>query len=578
MSIETCRTRKSSHYLNGEDRREETNKSSESLQRSGGVSGYSMLRRAAGVSREICKCETGVSTEDTTLETKKVFAARAEVGVPRSSDEAPVMGGEQRRDSWTNVFEAGREGNDDLEKEVTFTSWKTNKELMRPRQQELPEEATKPKTQPMTKVRKLQRALYRQAKRKPEWRAWTLYGNVCSRAILADALSKVIASDGAPGVDGMRVEELKTDPGKQEQLLKQLEEELRTKTYKPQPIRRVYIPKANGKKRPLGIPTVRDRVVQTAVMTLLGPIFEADFHENSYAYRPQRRAHQAMETIREAILSGRKEIVDADLSSYFDMIPHAELMNLVAKRVCDGSVLKLIKGWLKAPIVEENKKTGHKKMIKNRCGTPQGGVISPLLANLYLDALDKAVNGGKKLKGVMVRFADDSVIFCPKGRGEAMYQQLKRWLEKRKLKLNEEKTRIVDFTQESFEFLGFRVSPRKTGQGKQYPLVEPSPESCKKMRAAIREETTRSTLWKEPAEVFKKVNQRLRGWSNYYHYGNSTKAFGKMQKYTRDQMRRWLWKKHGKTHGQNTQAYSNERLNENYHLYKLPLYAAWKHS
>ena len=537
-----------------------------------------MLRRAAGVSREICKRETGVSTEDATLETKKVLTAHAEVGALRSSDEAPVMGVEQRRGSWTNVLEADRERIDDLKKEITFTSWKANKELSETKRQESPEIKSKPKTQPMTKVRKLQRALYRQAKRKPEWRAWTLYGNVCSRAILEHALRKVIANNGKPGVDGVKVEELKKDPEKKEQLLKQLEEELRTKTYKPQPIRRVYIPKAHGKKRPLGIPTVRDRVVQTAVMTLLGPIFEADFHENSYAYRPKRGAHQAMETIRGAILSGRKEIGDADLSSYFDMIPHAELMNLVAKRVCDGSVLKLIKGWLKAPIVEEDKKTGQRKMIKNRCGTPQGGVISPLLANLYLDALDKAVNAGKKLRGVMVRFADDSVIFCPKGRGAAMYQQLQRWLERQELKLNEEKTRIVDFTQESFEFLGFRVSQRKSPQGKQYPHVEPSPESCKEMRAAIREETARCTLWKEPAEVFKKVNQRLRGWSNYYHYGNSTKAFSKMQKYTRDQMRRWLWKKHGKTHGQYTQAYSNERLHNDYHLYNLPLYAAWKHS
>ena len=159
-----------------------------------------------------------------------------------------------------------------------------------------------------------------------------------------------------------------------------------------------------------------------------------------------------------------------------------------------------------------------------------------------------------------------------------MHRQLKEWLERRKLKLNEEKTQIVDFTEESFEFLGFRISPRKSPRGRRYPHIEPSPESCKKMRAAIREETTRSTLWKEPAEVFTIVNQRMRGWSNYYHYGNSTKAFSKMQKYTRDQMRRWLWKKHGKTHGQYTEAYSNERLHNDYHLYNLPLYAAWKHS
>lgn len=537
-----------------------------------------MLRRATGVSREICKRETGVSTEGTTLETKKVFTARAEVGVLHSSDEAPVMGVERRRGSWTDVLGAERERSDVLEKEVTFTSWKSNKEEWADEQQKLQEAETKPKSKAMTKVRKLQRALYRQAKRKPEWRAWTLYGNVCSRAILEESLRKVIANGGAAGVDGMTVEELKHDPEKHELLLKQLETDLRAKTYKAQPIRRVFIPKADGKKRALGIPTVGDRVVQTAVMILLGPIFEADFHENSYAYRPERGAHQAMETIRKAILSGRREIVDADLSSYFDTIPHSEIMSLIAKRVCDGSILKLIKGWLKAPIVEEDGKTGHRKMIKNRCGTPQGGVISPLLANLYLDGLDKAVNTGKRLKGVMVRFADDSTIFCPKGRGIAMHQQLKRWLERRKLKLNEEKTRIVDFTQESFEFLGFRVSQRRSPGGKYYPHMEPSPKSCKKIREAIRQETARCTLWKEPAEVFARVNQRVRGWSNYFHYGNSTQAFSKMQCYTQDQMRRWLWKKHGKRHGQYTQAYSNERLHNDYNLYNLPLYAAWKHS
>lgn len=159
-----------------------------------------------------------------------------------------------------------------------------------------------------------------------------------------------------------------------------------------------------------------------------------------------------------------------------------------------------------------------------------------------------------------------------------MYQQLKRWLERRGLKLNEEKTRVVDFNQESFEFLGFRVSWRRSPRGKYYPHMEASPKSCKKMRKAIREETARCTLWKEPAEVFERVNQRIRGWSNYFHYGNSTQAFSKMQCYTQDQMRRWLWKKHGKTHGQYTQAYSNERLHNDYHLYNLPLYAAWKHS
>lgn len=226
-----------------------------------------------------------------------------------------------------------------------------------------------------TGVRKLQRTLYRQAKGKPKWKAWSLYGDVCRREVLEAALWQVIANGGAPGVDGIKVEGLAEEGGHRELWLAKLETELRGKTYRPSPVRRVYIPKADGKKRPLGIPTVRDRVVQTAVVLLLLPIFEADFHENSFAYRPKRRAQQAIDAIKIALLSGRRELVDADLSGYFDTIPHAGLMRLVKGRVSDGSILKLIKGWLRSPIVEENPETGVKRTVKNRCGTPQGGVI-----------------------------------------------------------------------------------------------------------------------------------------------------------------------------------------------------------
>ncbi|OHE76863.1 MAG: hypothetical protein A3F67_05965 [Verrucomicrobia bacterium RIFCSPHIGHO2_12_FULL_41_10] len=319
-------------------------------------------------------------------------------------------------------------------------------------------------------------------------------------------------------------------------------------------------------------------MVQTAVTILLSPIFEADFHKNSYAYRPKKRAQQAIEVLKEGLWSGRTEVVDADLSGYFDTIPHAGLMQLVKRRVSDGSILKLIKGWLRAEIVEEDPKTKKRKITKNRSGTPQGGVISPLLANLYLDGLDKAVNGGKEMRAVMVRFADDCVILCRKGTGAEVYKRLKQWLERRGLKLNEEKTRIVDFHEEGFEFLGFRLIRRKGRSGVYYPHISPSPESCKELRETIRKETARSTFWKDPNEVITRINQCVGGWSQYFHYGNSVKTFGKIQHYVENRARRWLWNKYGRKHGLYTKAYNNEYLHNHYRLIKLPLYATRKYS
>ncbi len=249
---------------------------------------------------------------------------------------------------------------------------------------------------------------------------------------------------------------------------------------------------------------------------------------------------------------------------------------MVKGRVSDGSILKLIKGWLRAPIVEEDPKTGTKRKVKNRCGTPQGGVISPLLANLYLDGLDKAVNGGRQMKAVMVRFADDFVILCRKGQGAEMKRRLESWLERRKLRLNEKKTRIVDFDHESFEFLGFRLAWRKARSGKTYPHCEPSAKSCNKLREAIREQTGRDTLWKSPKDVFAAVNRRLRGWIGYFHYANSTRVFGKMQWSIRERLRRWVWKKHAKTHARYGPTYSDESLHDHYGLMRFPMRTKWQ--
>lgn len=522
-------------------------------QQSGGVCDGSMLRRASVGGREISHCEGKPSTMDTSSNKSKIRSAMREVGSLRSSDEAPVMGVEQRRGRSANVSEVERERSDGS--------------------RDLPTEATSGK---MTRVRKLRRTLYQQAKSKPKWRAWSLYGDLCSRDILEEALWKVISNGGGPGVDGMKVEVLRDDERLREQWLTKLQTDLKNKSYKPSPIKRVHIPKGNGKMRPLGIPTVRDRVVQQGVKLLLEPIFEADFHENSYAYRPKKNAHQAMEKTVEALRSGRIEVIDADLSGYFDTIPHIQLMRLLKKRVSDGGILKLIKAWLRAEIVEEDRR-GKKRTMKNRRGTPQGGVISPLLANIYLDDLDKAVNKGKKMKAVMVRFADDFLILCPKGKGKQVYERLQEWLGRRELKLNEEKTRIVNMLQENIEFLGFRMMGRKSRKGKHYYHTEPSPKACAKMREAIRGETRRNTHNKDARVVFGKVNQRLRGWVEYYHYGNSTRALKKMQDYVNERMRRWLWKKHNKKHGRYSH-YQNEKLYQHYRLIKLPLYAAWKYS
>lgn len=309
--------------------------------RTGDVCEGNMPGKEGGISREICHREAKASTEGTTSHKKEVLSAMAEVGVLRSSDEVPVMGMEQRRGSCASASEVGRECRDGSE-EIT----------------------TRTESEEMTKVRKLQRTLYRQAKKNPKWKAWSLYGDLCSRELLEEALWKVIANGGKPGIDGMSVEALRDDDGMRELWLTRLEEDLRKKTYTPKPIRRVYIPKGNGEKRPLGIPTVKDRTVQMAVKMLIEPIFEADFHENSFGYRPKRGGHEAIEAIIKALWNGRREVVDADLSSYFDTIPHAKLMRLIKGRVSDGSILKLIKGWLRAEIVEEDKKSGKKQTKK----------------------------------------------------------------------------------------------------------------------------------------------------------------------------------------------------------------------
>lgn len=564
MSSENAKTGEPSRYLNGEgcqdragrSRKDVGPKSLMSDQRAGGVSGGGGSGRVVGLSGETCDggASSDVSTSGPSA-AKPREAGRAVAGVGdlhSSVDPADrTTAGERREGTCPPASQRG-EGPDDGRSDSLWI-----------------------KTSP--KVRKLQRVLYRKAKAEPHWRFYSLYGELYRQDLLSDALDQVIANRGAAGVDGLEVGTLAKDPGVRAAWLLALAEELRTKRYRPSPVRRVYIWKdqARTKRRALGIPTVKDRVVQSAAAIVLQPIWEADFHDHSYAYRPKRRTHQAMDKVKEALLSGKAEVVDADLSSYFDLIPHRELLRQVAKRVSDGSVLRLIKMWLRAPIAEEDRETGRRKVIPNRCGTPQGGVVSPLLANLYLNDLDHAVNEKCEQKPTMVRYADDLLILCMPGQGAGLQTRLKRWLDARKLKLNEEKTRLVDTRVEGIEFLGFSVAWRQGLRSKRwYPHVEPSAKSQAKLRDKVRQVLEVRTRNQAAVAVVREVNQITRGWAGAFHYGNSTRVFGKQQTFVRNRLRRWLWRKHGRTHGL-FEFFTDERLEGQYKLWEWPLQAAW---
>lgn len=564
MSSENATTGEPSRFLNGEgcqDRAGQSRKdvgpqSLRSDQRTGGVSGGGGSGRVARLSGETCGGEgpTGDSTSGSSA-AKLREAGRAVAGVGdlhSSVDPADrTTAGERREGTCPPASQSGKGPDDGWSDELWI------------------------KTSP--KVRKLQRVLYRKAKAEPHWRFYSLYGELYRQDLLSDALDQVIANWGAPGVDGFRVETLAEDPEARTAWLHALAEELRTKRYRPSPVRRVYIWKdqAKTKRRALGIPTVKDRVVQSAAAIVLQPIWEADFHDQSYAYRPKRRTHQAMDTVKAALLSGKVEVVDADLSSYFDLIPHRPLLRQVARRVSDGSMLRLIKAWLRAPIVEEDRDTGRRKVVPNRGGTPQGGVISPLLANLYLNELDHAVNEKCEQQPTMVRYADDLLILCKPGQGAGLQTRLQRWLEARGLKLNEEKTRLVDTRKEALEFLGFAVSWRQGLRSHRwYPHVQPSAKSQAKLRDKVRAVLEVRTRNQPAVVVVRKVNQITRGWAAAFHYGNSTRVFGNQQTFVRNRLRRWLWRKYSRTHGL-FEFFTNDRLHGQYKLWAWPLNAAW---
>jgi RNA-directed DNA polymerase len=553
MSLETD-NREPSRYLNGEGCHAPSANSCQAAQHLGGVSEGDRTGRADRVSRENSRGASATQPAAQGGNPTEPAKAAGVVGVLRSSVD-PSEGktdGERRRGTWVNV-RGHSEGRDDgrAEAETLFARITTP-----------------------TKVQKLQRALYRKAKAEPGYRFYSLYGELLRRDVIETAMSAVASNAGAAGVDGQECSAYTRSDAAWTQWRDTLLEELRTKTYRASPVRRVRIPKGDGKTRPLGIPTVKDRVVQTAVALLLLPVWEADSHPQSYAYRPKRNAHQAMDTIKSALLSGRTEVIDADLSGYFDSIPHRELLRLVARRVSDGRILALIKAWLRAPIVERDPNTGRLTSTGNRRGTPQGGVISPLLANLYLNRLDWQVNDRCELRPVLVRYADDFVILSRPGQGAELMGRLKRWLETHDLTLNETKTRLLDVRQEGFKFLGFGVSWRKGKSGRSYPHVEPHPKSQTKLRDKLREKLNHWTLWRSADEVIPEVNRLLKGWGGYFHYANSTRVFDRLNQYAALRVQRWLWRKSGCTKAL-WATNPREVLQERYGLYRLPTTAAW---
>ena len=423
----------------------------------------------------------------------------------------------------------------------------------------------------LPKVQKLQDTLHAKAKGSPD-RFYALYDKIYRDDVLWVAYRRCLLNQGAPGIDGQTFDDIEVYGVKK--WLGELANELKEKTYSPAPVRRVYIPKPDGKQRPLGIPTIKDRVVQMATVLVLEPIFEADLEPEQHAYRPGRSALDAVRQVHSLLNTGHTEVIDADLSGYFDSIPHAELMKSVSRRVSDRHVLRLIKMWLEAPVEEIDKRGRHHRTTRNRDehrGCPQGAPISPLLSNLYMRRFIlgwKTLGHQRRLQARIVNYADDFVICC-RGEAEEAMRAMRSMMHQLKLTVNETKTNLCRIPDESFDFLGYTIGRcYSTKTGHAYIGTRPSKTKILRLCREISEATSGRWTLKDVDDRVAKLNRKLIGWSNYFCLGPVSKAYAAVDQHTCKRLRQWLCKKH-KVRGSGTARFPDQYLHEELGLVQL---------